>query len=96
MSGKTFAAEATISTQDTSFNAQDMLARLQSDGFPVPPSPGGNRERRRTRRRARLDGELPTSPLATEILEVEDQEGSVADEQQPSEHGSDYHSSPLI
>jgi cytokinesis protein len=59
--------------------ALDMLARLQSDGFIVPPSPTLNAlsQKRKTRRRERSLGrgltngrETPTSPLSvSEVIE---------------------------
>ncbi len=74
-----------------------MLARLQSDGFSVaPPSPTvPTTQRRRRRRTERLDGDkdIPTSPLATEILETE-QTASTAEEF-PEESGTDI-SSPTL
>lgn len=70
--GSTFAIDNGNSADDTSHIARDMLARLKSDGFVAPPSPTSSSQRRRRRRTEKLesDNELPTSPLATEILEV--------------------------
>jgi len=58
---------------DPTVVARDMLARLQSDGFVPPPSPTMSTHQRRRRRRTErgLEKEIPNSPLATEILDIE-------------------------
>jgi cytokinesis protein len=63
--------------------ARDMLARLQSDGFIMPPSPSpASTSQRRTRRRERpsrqSERDIPPSPLSTEILDVTEESGSEA------------------
>lgn len=91
-----FAIDLGDSGNDASDIARDMLARLQSDGFVAPPSPTApTTQRRRRRRTERLDGDkdIPTSPLATEILETE-QEASAAEES-PEESATDI-SSPIL
>lgn len=69
------AGNTTISADDPSFMALDMLAQLQSDGFELAapnPNPVPNRRsrRRRTDRAGENDRELPSSPLATEITDM--------------------------
>lgn len=63
---------------DPTMVARDMLARLQSDGFVAPPSPTMSthqrRRRRRTERALQNEKEIPNSPLATEILDIETDE----------------------
>ncbi|KAG2020617.1 cytokinesis protein sepA [Coprinopsis cinerea AmutBmut pab1-1] len=60
---------------ETAVMALDMLARLQSDGFIVPPTPTTNtlnqkRRRRRTERsQSGPASPLPSSPLAVEVSE---------------------------
>jgi len=68
----TLELDLTVTSNDTSFNARDMLARLQSDGFVAPPSPTSNAHQRRRRRRTDKfeEKDIPTSPLATEILDM--------------------------
>ncbi len=96
-SATNIAIDLNDSGNDASYIARDMLARLQSDGFSVaPPSPTvPTTQRRRRRRTERLDGDkdIPTSPLATEILETE-QTASTAEEF-PEESGTDI-SSPTL
>lgn len=64
---------------ETAVMALDMLTRLQKDGFIVPPSPNPlaqKRTRRRTERSTTNNGrETPTSPLITEMREVEEEVG---------------------
>jgi cytokinesis protein len=61
---------------DTTLTARDMLARLQSDGFVPPPSPTVSTHQRRRRRRIERapqnEKEILNSPLATEILDIEE------------------------
>jgi len=69
---------------DTTVIARDMLARLQSDGFVAPPSPTMSthqrRRRRRTERALNNEKEIPNSPLASEILDIEAEGLSIAEE----------------
>jgi cytokinesis protein len=71
---------------DTTVIARDMLARLQSDGFVAPPSPTPTmsthqrRRRRRTERALNNEKEIPNSPLASEILDIEADGLSIAEE----------------
>jgi len=63
---------------DTTVIARDMLARLQSDGFVPPPSPTVSTHQRRRRRRIeralQSEKDIPNSPLAIEILDIEEDE----------------------
>jgi cytokinesis protein len=53
----------------------DVLAGLQSDGFVVPPSPTvAASQRRRRRRTENTSGDMPGSPLAAEIYEIQEAE----------------------
>ncbi|KAJ3504871.1 hypothetical protein NLJ89_g7714 [Agrocybe chaxingu] len=80
----TFVHDSANAIADTSsFNAQLMLARLQSDGFVAPPSPTvpTQRRRRRMEKLSDSDRDGPTSPLVSEIVEVnEDEMSETADD----------------
>lgn len=54
----------------------DVLAGLQSDGFVIPPSPtvAASQRRRRRRTENHNSGEMPGSPLTTEIHEIQEEE----------------------
>lgn len=72
-------------TGDAADVARDMLARLQSDGFvmppsPLPPSTSSQRRERRRRERPTLQSEreIPPSPLSTEILDLNEESVSEA------------------
>lgn len=69
--------EGSSITGDAGDIARDMLARLQSDGFPLPvsstvPAPTSQR-RRRLRIESASTGELPGSPLASEIQDIQEE-----------------------
>lgn len=72
-------------TGDAADVARDMLARLQSDGFvmppsPLPPSTSSQRRERRRRERPSLhsEREIPPSPLSMEILDANEESASEA------------------
>lgn len=62
--------DSSLPTGDTVDLARDMLARLQSDGFQMPASPTVPVSQRRRRRRTENAGDIPGSPLVTEIQEI--------------------------
>lgn len=81
--------ELSNSGNDMSMIARDMLARLKSDGFSAPPSPTtSRRRRRRTERPSESDKDIPTSPLASEILDMT--------EQPVPEHGDEEEGGQII
>lgn len=71
------------------FNARDMLAQLQSDGFIAPRSPIMSSTKRSTRRRTKgMQGEGGIlSPLASEIVDLADDSASETAEAEEE----DYH-----
>jgi cytokinesis protein len=76
----TLSLETGDQTGDAGDVARDMLARLQGDGFvmppsPLPPSTSSQRRERRRRERPTLLGEkeIPPSPLASEILDINEE-----------------------
>ena len=77
--------DGSTSSNDTSYIARDMLARLQSDGFVATPPivATQHQHRRRIRRTERIldSEEMPGSPLAIEIQESN--EDSASDTQDP-------------